>query len=187
MLALCALYEQNDNTEGAFYFSTDYGATWSGSVATGTWLGVSVSADGKKLTASSNPYDSIYNKVYTSQVLLSTDTGASWQPISVPISGDFRYATLSPDGSMMVVVNHYPGQYSFRYIMSEPDAPALNIVNAGGNASLTWPCLTPGYVLQQNSNLATTNWETLTNTPSAVNQIILAPTNANTFYRLQQP
>jgi hypothetical protein len=72
-------------------------------------------------------------------------------------------------------------------IMAQPDAPVLNIANAGGNASLTWPYLTPGYVLQQNSDLATPNWVTVTNTPSVVNQVILAPTNANNFYLLQKP
>jgi len=187
VLAICSLYENDETTPGGVYFSTDYGATWSGNVANGEWLSGSVSADGKKLTATSIGYDNFYGFNYPAVVLFSTDKGVNWQPVSVPISQIFRAAALSLDGSTMMLMNSQFGQYSFRYIMAQPGVPALNIANAGGNASLTWPYLTPGYVLQQNTNLAGTNWVTVTNTPAAVNQIILAPTNANNFYRLQKP
>jgi len=45
-------------------------------------------------------------------------------------------------------------------------------------------------VLQQNSDLTTTNWLTVTNTPTVTNgqnQAILAPPGGSEFYRLEYP
>ena len=50
--------------------------------------------------------------------------------------------------------------------------------------------LISGYVLQQNNNLETTSWITVTNTPTITNlldQLILSPTNNQEFYRLVYP
>jgi hypothetical protein len=44
-----------------------------------------------------------------------------------------------------------------------------------------------GYVLQQNSNLATTNWVNVTNPASMVNgqnQVVVPVNSSNAFYRL---
>ena len=65
---------------------------------------------------------------------------------------------------------------------------ALSITNSGGNLVLSWPSPPGGFVLQQNSDLTTTNWLTATNLSTFANfqnQVILAPTNGNQFYRLK--
>jgi Immunoglobulin I-set domain len=64
--------------------------------------------------------------------------------------------------------------------------PPANIQLSSGNALITWPGIN-GYALQENSNLSTTNWVTLTNLPSSVNgsnQLAVPITGSNVFYRL---
>ena len=67
---------------------------------------------------------------------------------------------------------------------------ALGIATSGGNLLISWPSPPGNFVLQQNSDLTTTNWMTVTNTPTMTNfqnQIILSPTNGKQFYRLKYP
>jgi hypothetical protein len=67
---------------------------------------------------------------------------------------------------------------------------ALDIATSGGNLFISWPSPPGNFVLQQNSDLTTTNWLTVTNTPTMTNfqnQVILSPTNGKQFYRLKYP
>ena len=53
---------------------------------------------------------------------------------------------------------------------------------------LSWPASALGYVLEQNSDLSTSNWVGTTNPVTVVNgqnQVVIAPSAANVFYRLQ--
>jgi hypothetical protein len=65
-------------------------------------------------------------------------------------------------------------------------APTLTIVPASpGFATVSWAPGTPGFVLQENPNLATTNW---VNSPSgATNPIVVPATVPKKFYRLFKP
>lgn len=62
-------------------------------------------------------------------------------------------------------------------------APTLTIVSATpGNATISWAPGTPGFVLQENLNLGTTNW---VNSPSgATTPIVVPATVPKKFYRL---
>jgi hypothetical protein len=67
---------------------------------------------------------------------------------------------------------------------------ALGIAASGSNLLLSWPSPPGGFVLQQNSDLTTTNWLTVTNTPAITNfqnQVILSPATGSQFYRLKYP
>ena len=67
---------------------------------------------------------------------------------------------------------------------------ALGIAAAGSNLFLSWPVPPGSFLLQQNSDLATTNWTTASSTPGITNylgQAIFAPTNGKQFYRLKYP
>ena len=67
---------------------------------------------------------------------------------------------------------------------------ALGIAPAGTNLVLSWPSPPGDFVLQQNSNLTTTNWTTVTNTPITTNwqnQVFLPSAVGNQFYRLEYP
>jgi hypothetical protein len=68
--------------------------------------------------------------------------------------------------------------------------PALGITLTRTNLVLAWPTPPGGFVLQQNSNLTTTNWTAATNQPTVTDgqaQVILSPANGSMFYRLQYP
>lgn len=72
-----------------------------------------------------------------------------------------------------------------------PGAPLLTIYLAAANSAvIAWPASPGGFVLQENSSLATPNWIAATNAVSAVNgtnQITLLPPQGNKFYRLFHP
>ena len=66
---------------------------------------------------------------------------------------------------------------------------ALSLQHTATNTIvLSWPTSALGYALEQNSNVATSNWVA---TPNAVtvangqNQVVITPSAANVFYRLQ--
>ena len=65
------------------------------------------------------------------------------------------------------------------------DPPTLSIfVTPTNSAVVTWP----GYVLQQNLNLATTNWVKATNVITVVSngyQVVISPLTGQGFYRLE--
>ena len=47
-----------------------------------------------------------------------------------------------------------------------------------------------GYDLEQNANLATTNWLAVTNAPEVVGsekQVVVPPSGTNSFFRLKKP
>jgi hypothetical protein len=67
---------------------------------------------------------------------------------------------------------------------------ALGIARYGTNLVLSWPSPPGGFLLQQNADLATTNWTTATNTLTMTNfqnQAILPPSAVRQFYRLKYP
>jgi hypothetical protein len=67
-----------------------------------------------------------------------------------------------------------------------PGAPTLVIAKgAPGLATISWTPATPGFVLQENFNLATTNW---LNSPSgATNPVVVPAAVPAKFYRLFKP
>ena len=66
------------------------------------------------------------------------------------------------------------------------NAPTLTIVPASpGNATISWTPNTPGFVLQENLNLATTNW--VNSVSGATNPVIVPATVPKKFYRLFKP
>ena len=67
---------------------------------------------------------------------------------------------------------------------------AMGIMLSGTNLVLSWPSPPGRFVLQQNSDLATTNWTAATNTPTFTNgqnQVIFSPATGQRFYRLEYP
>jgi len=67
-------------------------------------------------------------------------------------------------------------------------ALSLNIASAGSQIVLSWPSWASDLLLQQNSDLTTTNWTAVTAQPVMTNlqyQVLLSPApSGNTFYRL---
>ncbi|MGD0614390.1 MAG: hypothetical protein ABSA69_02995 [Verrucomicrobiota bacterium] len=68
--------------------------------------------------------------------------------------------------------------------------PALSIALSGTNVVVSWAWSSSGFVLQQNSDLTTTNWITVTNSPAVTNwqnQLLVSPGAGDRFYRLLRP
>jgi hypothetical protein len=63
----------------------------------------------------------------------------------------------------------------------------MSAQNAGGNQlTISWPGASGGYVLQQNTNLASGSWVPVPNV-GATNQVTVPASNGTMFYRLTQP
>ena len=77
------------------------------------------------------------------------------------------------------------------YAVATPGTPVLTIFATGTNSLvLAWPVSSTSWTLQQNTDLASGTWISLTNTVSAVsdqNEIILPAASGNLFYRLKSP
>lgn len=77
---------------------------------------------------------------------------------------------------------------SMNDLLALANEPSLNIAPDGTNEiSVTWSTFAIGFGLQQNSTLGTTNWVTVTNTPSVVSnqeQVILGTSTNHVYLRL---
>ncbi len=67
--------------------------------------------------------------------------------------------------------------------------PSVAIQSNGGSALVSWPGATPGFTLQQNADLTTSNWLNVTSATlltNGLNQVTIPATN-NMYYRLTLP
>jgi hypothetical protein len=167
------------------YISTNSGATWTPISVLGGCNMVASSADGTTIAAAGY-WDGV--------VCTSTDFGATWTTNDVPVGEWFGVAS-SADGNKLVAVigaiNNY-GSGGAVYTSYTPPSPQLNLAPASGNLALSWVVPSTNFVLQQNLDLTTGNWVTLTNTPalnftSLQNQVTLSPVGSEGFYRLAAP
>jgi photosystem II stability/assembly factor-like uncharacterized protein len=168
---------------GPIFVSTDSGATWTSNSVPGYvpgyvfWISIASSADGTRLIAENG--HPLIGPIYT-----STNSGISW--ISNSVSGEFwEGAASSADGNKLVAVVFGGGIYTSYSIPT----PQLNLMTSSNNLALSWLVPSTNFVLQQNSDLATANWVTLTNTPvlnfsNLQDEIVLSPTNGSGFFRL---
>ena len=67
--------------------------------------------------------------------------------------------------------------------------PPAGIQSAAGNLLISWPNAAPGFTLQQNPNLAASNWVTVTNAAILTNNLnqVTIPATTNMYYRLALP
>ncbi|MGO9704396.1 MAG: WD40/YVTN/BNR-like repeat-containing protein [Limisphaerales bacterium] len=176
------------------FISTNSGMTWMQTSAPETnWNAVASSADGSRLVAvaggSKNPEIPVLNgPIYT-----STNSGMTWVSNSVPVQYWTSVAS-SADGCKLVAVN--AGMWNIAggaiWISQTTPVPAVNITTTNSNLMLSWIIPSTNFVLQQNLDLTTTNWETLTDTPALnltnlQNEVMLSPSNSSGFYRLATP
>jgi hypothetical protein len=98
-----------------------------------------------------------------------------------------------PDASGAMTGGSYSltgGFWSLIAVVQTAGVPNLIIVPNGPNSvKVLWPN-TGSYTLQQNSNLATSNWGTTgysISTASGTNSITITPPTGNLFFRLRSP
>jgi photosystem II stability/assembly factor-like uncharacterized protein len=194
----------SQGTFAEIYTSTDSGVTWVQQTNTPFednsqlyWLSggsVASSADGTKLAATGRYIDDGFeNVVETSPLYTSTDSGATWTSNNVPNN---EYATNfasaiciapSADGSKLVASS---GGYNIGgiYILQSTPTPLLNIAPSNDSFTLSWIVPSTNFVLQQSFDLS--SWSDVTNTPTLnlinlQDEVVLSPTNNDSFYRLE--
>jgi photosystem II stability/assembly factor-like uncharacterized protein len=165
------------------YTSKDSGTTWTAPTSVnynGTIVqpilydsSVASSADGTKLVAGGDS-----GWIYT-----STNSGANW---TLSFSTNVATVASSADGNKLVAA----AEGGLVYTSYSTPAPYLDIAPLSTNLSLSWIIPSTNFVLQQNFDLTTTNWATLTNVPTLnltnlQNQVMVCPSNTSGFYRLQ--
>ena len=74
-------------------------------------------------------------------------------------------------------------------VVQTPGAPSLAVTRSGSSVIVSWPYPSTGFVLQQNSNLSTTNWTTAgftVTTNDVSNSITLPAPTGSLLFRLKQ-
>ena len=164
----------------AINISSDGGLTWISTnvpdAPNSSWYSAACSADGKTLAlASHQPVGCIYT---------STDSGLTWISNNVP-TNLWESIAVSADGSRMVAAAFGDGIY----VAQTTPKPQLNLTASNGNLVFSWIVPSTNFVLQQKSDLSTTDWVALTNIPtlnltSLQDEVALSPTNNSGFFRL---
>ena len=83
------------------------------------------------------------------------------------------------------------GFWAFAAVVQTPGAPLLTTTVTGPNTVVvSWPAPSTGFVLQTNSNLATTNWGNFSGTIfdiGANRNVTNKPLTGNLYFRLKHP
>lgn len=165
------------------YVSVDGALSWTaaGTVSNIEWIAVAASADGTNLTVAGIVDDT--NGYAPGPVFASTDSGATWHQKGT-VTGYWEGLATSADGSKLVAIQ---GGIADGTIYHWQDPPTLAIAASGSGFLISWPASATGFVLQEISNCATTNWTNTTNAVAMVNNVNQVRVNhngGNRFYRL---
>lgn len=124
--------------------------------------------------------------------------GASVTLTAIPAPGfAFTNWTLGgvPAGTNNPVTFDALADYEFvaNFVTASGSAPAPRLtmsLTAPNTLLIQWPTNDTGFVLQQNTDLATTNWSNVPDVPSVVGsnqQVTISPTTGNRYFRLIRP
>lgn len=157
------------------YVSTNAGANWTlGTAISGQ---VTSSADGSKLAGFNG-----------GEFFSSSDYGNTWIATNWPEAGwFFPNICSSADGNRLFAVGSGSGVWTCQLNPSGN----LNISRTtSSNLMVSWLVPSTNFVLQQNSDLVTTQWATVTNLPvlnltNLQNQVMLPLPAGSVFYRLR--
>jgi hypothetical protein len=140
----------------------------------------------------------------------STNSGMTWRIFNTPGKYEFPL-TIGPKGGGFIaaatlysstkdqIATNFPSNWyaigsarNGSKLMITGDAsqpaPALTIKQSNGCVVVSWPAEFKSFVLQENSDLASTNWVDVTNSINTVvndNQVVLPHPVGNDFYRLR--
>jgi hypothetical protein len=168
---------------GPIYLSTNSGRDWfaTSSPSLG-WSAIVSSADGKNLVArSSGP------------LYASSDSGASWFQANVP-AGNWSAIALSSDGGRLVAVGNPGPIYRLPFptpLLPMLSMPKLLLSTSGGGLRLEWLVPSAPFLLQENSDLSTSDWTDVPGTPTLNftnlhDEAIIQPHQNRAFFRLKQ-
>jgi hypothetical protein len=142
-------------------------------------------------------YDALGNPAVTNSLTLhpypygiAMDTAGNLYVAGI---SDSSIEKRDPQGNITVFASSSSGLSATAFIAIQETVIApfsfTGITSVQGGIKLNWPP-NLGLVLQQNDDLVTPNWTTVTNPPTLVNgqnQVILSPANDHGFYRLMKP
>ena len=186
----------NEGGDGLIYTSTNSGASWTPTTApTQYWTAVASSADGTRLMAVGGGWRYAWGGGWVpgESIYLSTDSGATWTPAGGP-RGNWTALACSADGSNIVAVGDRPGICTLRSPAPAPPlppSPQLTVSWSGATLGLSWLVPSTRFVLQQNSDLGSTNWVEVPAPPTLdyTNlhyRLTLTPSLGGSYYRLKQ-
>jgi hypothetical protein len=174
------------------YTSGNSGATWTPTTApTKYWNSVASSADGTKLVVV------CYDWQDTESIYISTNSGAAWTPAGEPAMGyghgGWKAIAASADGSNIVAV----GDRAICTLRSPapapplPPSPQMAVAWSGATLGLSWLVPSTRFVLQQNSDLSSTNWAEVPTPPTLDctnlhQRLTLTPSLGSSYFRLKQ-
>jgi uncharacterized delta-60 repeat protein len=104
-----------------------------------------------------------------------------------------RGIQLQPDGRIVVVGNFssWNGETAGAIVRLLGDRPVLDTQHSTNNETiLRWPTVYTNYALQTSSDLLSTNWLAVTNSPTVVSNMCVVTnpiTSGNRFFRLAKP
>ena len=106
-----------------------------------------------------------------------------------PLDYWISVASSADGGKLVAVAENDGGIYTAQSTSPSTSTPQLNLTPSGSNLAFSWLVPSMNFVLQQNLDLTTTNWVTLTNTPTLnctnlQDELTLSPTNGSGFFRL---
>ena len=99
------------------------------------------------------------------------------QTVTNPPALSWYAVGSTPNGSKLVLTGD-----------ESQSAPALTITHSGEGVVVAWPAAFADFVLQENSDLTSTNWVDVTNSVNFVggeNQVNISSLGGNNFYRLR--
>lgn len=157
------------------------------------WATVFSSGDRKRLVVARD----------NGSIYFSDDSGFMWQTIDTP--GKYTFTLSStPKGSTIVAVitigiNSSKDSIKEWYlvgdsavgnklVVSSQSAPVLDIIKTNDKMTISWASSFTNFVLQQNSDLLSTNWLDMTNVVDVVkgqNEVTLPSVQGNNFFRLR--
>jgi hypothetical protein len=172
-----------------FYTSTNLGTSWLQTGAlTNDLSSLASSADGTTLISAA----------FTGQIFVSKDSGATWTPTGAPAQLGYRLPVVcSADAGTIVAADDSGDVYTLQLPTPQTSPlppqrlPILNVSSSGSAITLSWLVPSSTFVLQGNSDLATTNWTDLAVSPELnftnLNYELNVPASSGKkFYRLRQ-
>jgi len=165
---------------GNVYTSTNGGVSWmSNSLPSAEWCSVASSADGNALLAATD----------RGVLYASTNTGTVWMSTNSPYP--YFGSAASADGKKLIAMGT-TGNQGDLYTLQFTPTPHLNLKTSSSNLAFSWTVPSTKFVVQQNSDLSTTNWVTLTNVPvlnltNLQHEVIMSPVGGSGYYRLVTP
>jgi hypothetical protein len=137
---------------------------------------------------SSSNGQTIGGVVYGGLIYTSSDAGTTWVTNNAP-NAYWNSIACTADGSKFIAVNEQvSGTMLGQIYASYLPAPTINIAPGQAGIALSWVAPATNFTLQESFDLTGTNWTTLTNSQTTVNntnQVMLSFTNAGGFFRLQ--